>query len=55
MFPQRYRAPTSILTYFEESNPSLWLEDYQLSCHAGSTDEDYFIIRNLPLFLADSA
>jgi hypothetical protein len=38
-----------------ESNPDLWLEDYRLACQAGGADDDYFIIRNLPLFLTDSA
>jgi len=36
-------------------NPGLWLEDYRLACQASGVDSDYFIIRNLPLFLADSA
>jgi hypothetical protein len=36
-------------------NPGLWLEDYQLACRADGVDSDDFIIRNLPLFLADSA
>jgi hypothetical protein len=36
-------------------NTGLWLEDYQLTYQAGGTDSDYFIIRNPPLFLADSA
>ena len=27
----------------------------RLTCRAGGADNDYFIIRNLPLFLADSA
>ena len=35
-------------------NPGLWLEDYRLACQAGGADNDDFIIRNLPLFLADS-
>ena len=38
-----------------ETNPGLWLEDYRLACQAGGVDNDDFIIRNLPLFLADSA
>jgi len=33
----------------------LWLEDYWLACQVSDVDIDYFIIRNLPLFLADSA
>ena len=36
-------------------NFGLWLEDYWLACQVGGVDSDYFIIRNLPLFLADSA
>jgi hypothetical protein len=36
-------------------NPGLWLEDYRLTSQAGSMDSDYFIIRNLPLFLPDLA
>jgi hypothetical protein len=35
-------------------NPELWLDDYLLACHSGGVDDDRFIIRNLPLFLADS-
>jgi hypothetical protein len=45
----------NIPKYSEEMNPGLWLEDYRLACRAGGTDSDYFIIRNLPLFLTDSA
>jgi len=35
--------------------PGLWLVDYQLTCWAGSAVSDDFVIRNLPLFLADPA
>ena len=38
-----------------EMNPGLWLKEYRLACQAGSADDDYFIIHNLPLFLADMA
>jgi len=54
-FPPRYRPLTNIRKYSGETNPGLWLEDYQLACQAGGTNDDDFIIRNLPLFLADSA
>ena len=54
-FPPRYRPPTNIPKYSRETNPELWLEDYRLACQAGGMDSDIFIIRNLPLFLADSA
>ena len=53
-FPPRYRPPTNVPKYSEETNPGLWLEDYWLACQADGVDSDYFIIRNLPLFLADS-
>ena len=54
-FPSRYRPPTNIPKYSGKTNPRLWLEDYQLACQAGGANNDDFIIRNLPLFLADSA
>ena len=54
-FPPWYRPPTNIPKYSGETNPELWLEDYRLACQAGGADSDNFIIRNLPLFLADSA
>ena len=54
-FPPRYRPPTNIPKYSEETNPELWLEDYRLAYQAGGANDDDFIIRNLPLFLADSA
>ena len=41
--------------YSGEMNPGLWLKDYWLACQAGGVDSDSFIIRNLPLFLADLA
>jgi hypothetical protein len=36
-------------------NLGLWLKDHRLTCQASGMDSDSFIIRNLPLFLADSA
>jgi hypothetical protein len=33
----------------------LWLADYRLACQLGGTDDDYLIIRNLPLFLSNTA
>ena len=41
--------------YDGETNPNVWLEDYRLACHAGGARDDYFIIKNLLLHLADSA
>ena len=53
--PQQYRPPTNIAKYAGETNPGLWLDDYHLACRAGEAEEDDFIIRNLHLYLADSA
>jgi hypothetical protein len=47
-FPTRFRAPTTITKYSEETRPELWLADYQLACQLGGTDDDNLIIRNLP-------
>ena len=54
-FPARYRPPSNIPKYTGETDPALWLEDYRLASRAGGADSDPFTIRNLPLFLADSA
>ena len=49
-----YRPPTNIPKCSRETNPRLWLKDYQLAYQAGGVDNGDFIIRNLSLFLADS-
>jgi hypothetical protein len=41
--------------YGGDTNPSVWLEDYRLACHAGGATCDLFVIKNLPLYLSDSA
>jgi hypothetical protein len=38
-----------------ETRPEPWLADYRLACQLGGTDNDNLIIRNLPLFLSDTA
>jgi hypothetical protein len=53
--PDRFRTPTTITKYSGETRPKLWLADYQLACQLGGTDDDNLIIRNLPLFLSDTA
>jgi hypothetical protein len=35
--------------------PELWLADYRLACQLGGAHDDNLIIRNLPLFLSDTA
>jgi hypothetical protein len=54
-FPTRFRPPATITKYSGETRPELWLADYRLACQLGGTDDDNLIIRNLPLFLSDSA
>jgi hypothetical protein len=54
-FPTRFRTPTTITKYSGETRPELWLVDYRLACQLGETDDDNLIIRNLPLFLSDTA
>jgi hypothetical protein len=54
-FPTRFRTPTTITKYSGETRPELWLADYRLACQLGVTDDDNLIIRNLPLFLSDTA
>jgi hypothetical protein len=54
-FPTRFQTPTTITKYSGETRPELWLADYRLACQLGGTDDDNLIIRNLPLFLSDTA
>jgi hypothetical protein len=54
-FLARFRASTTITKYSGETRPELWLADYRLACQLGGTDDDNLIIRNLPLFLSDTA
>jgi hypothetical protein len=54
-FPTRFRTPTTITKYLGETRSELWLADYRLACQLGGTDDDNLIIRNLPLFLFDTA
>jgi hypothetical protein len=54
-FPTRFRTSTTITKYSGETRPELWLTDYRLACHLGGTDDHNLIIRNLPLFLSDTA
>jgi hypothetical protein len=53
--PSRFRAPINIPRYDGDTNPSVWLEDNRLACHAGGATNDLFVIKNLPLYLGDSA
>jgi hypothetical protein len=55
LFPTRFRTLTTITKYSGETRPELWLAEYRLACQLGGTDDDNLIIRNLPLFLSDTA
>jgi hypothetical protein len=48
-------VPSNIAKYNGKINPSVWLEDYRLTCRAGWANDDLFIIQFLPMYLAESA
>jgi hypothetical protein len=52
-FTSCFRAPTNVPRYDEDTNPSVWLEDYWFTCHAARATDDLFVIKNLPLYLGD--
>jgi hypothetical protein len=54
-FPTQFRTTTTITKYSGETRLELWLADYWLACQLGGTEDDNLIIRNLPLFLSDTA
>jgi hypothetical protein len=54
-FPMHFRAPNNIIKYDGKTNPSVWLEDYRLTCRAGGVDSDLFIIQFLPIYLANTS
>lgn len=54
-FPARFRQPANLAKYSGETNPELWPADYRQACQLGGANDDLLIIRNLPLFLSDSA
>jgi hypothetical protein len=43
------------MKYDGKTNPNVWLEDYRLTCGAGRTNDDLFIIQFFPIYLADFA
>ena len=54
-FPAWFRQPANLTKYSGETNPELSLANYRLACQLGGVNDDLLIIRNLPLFLSDSA
>jgi hypothetical protein len=53
--PQHFCQPTTIVNYTGETDPRVWLNNYQLACQLGGATNDVVIISNLPLHLTDSA
>jgi hypothetical protein len=43
-FPKLFRALNNVVKYDGKTNPSVWLEDYHLTCRVGGVDDDLFII-----------
>ena len=42
------------MKYTGDTNPSVWLEDYQLACRAGGAADECFIIQYLPICLGEN-
>jgi len=54
--PSPFRPSTSIAKYNGETKPELWLADFRLACQlGGARGDDRAIIRQLPLFVSDTA
>jgi hypothetical protein len=47
--------PMTLTKYNGETKPELWLADFRLACQLGGATDDRVIIRQLPLFLSDTA
>jgi hypothetical protein len=54
-FPRCFRASNNIIKYDGRTNPSIFLEDYRLTCRVGGADDDIFIIQFLPIYLANTS
>jgi hypothetical protein len=54
-FPKCFWAPNNVVKYDGKTNTNIWLEDYHLTCMAGGSDDDVFIIKFLPIYLTDTA
>ena len=54
--PSLFQPSTSITKYYGETNLELWMVDFRLACQlGGARGDDRAIIRQLPLFLSDTA
>jgi hypothetical protein len=52
-FPMRFCVPNNIVKYDGNTNPSIWLEDYCLTCRPDGADDNLFVIQFLSIYLAD--
>jgi hypothetical protein len=52
-FPRHFQALGNIVKYDGKTNPSVWLEDYHLTCRVGGANDGLFIIQFLPIYLVD--
>jgi hypothetical protein len=53
LFPVKVRTPTNISKYDGSSNPDVWLEYYHLARCMAEIRDDHFIIKFLPIHLAE--
>jgi hypothetical protein len=54
-FPEHFWVPNNINKYDGKTNPSIWLEDYRLTCRAGGADSNMFIIQFLPIYWVNTS
>ena len=54
-FPPTLSTAHTLIKYSGDTDPGLWLNDYHLACQLGGATDDAVIIRNLSLYLTDSA
>jgi hypothetical protein len=54
-FSKHFWAPNTIVKYDGKTNPSVWLQDYQLMRRVVGVDNDLFIIKLLPIYLANTS
>jgi hypothetical protein len=55
ILPARFCPPTTLTKYNGKTKPELWLADFRLVYQLGGATDDWVIIRQLPLFLSDTA
>jgi hypothetical protein len=48
-FLKHFRGPSNVIRYDGKTNPSIWLEDYHITCRVGGADDDLYIIQFLPI------